>query len=121
MADHDTSFYAGWGAAIRRISDDWHAHIPPKDRERFSIYLSRLWWAPADPECAVCKGKGRTVMAAREHTCVPVGIIEPCRQCEARFQGKQPHDKHLNPRSCDNCGATERPDRCSGGSRCMFP
>lgn len=23
--------------------------------------------------------------------------------------------------ACENCGATEQPDRCSGGSRCLFP
>lgn len=25
------------------------------------------------------------------------------------------------PRECKNCGATERPDRCSGGPWCLFP
>lgn len=25
------------------------------------------------------------------------------------------------PAACKNCGATEKPDKCSGGARCLFP
>lgn len=27
----------------------------------------------------------------------------------------------IHAMECPNCGATEQPDRCSGGSRCAFP
>lgn len=48
----------------------------------------------------------------------PGGEIERCSNC-----GKPLVEwvHRCEPAACENCGATERPDRCSGGSRCMFP
>lgn len=95
MADHDTSFCAGWAAAIQRISDD--AAVIAKDPAHFSIYLARLWWAPADPACLRCRGSGVVPVPPPVRSCVPIWGSERCPECDTRFNEKMPPHPHLNP------------------------
>jgi hypothetical protein len=92
---HDTSFAAGWAAAINRISE--HATLLAKDPDHFSIYLARLWWCPSDPECSMCHGSGVIPVHPPARSCVPVWGEKQCPTCERRFFGMMPAHPHLNP------------------------
>lgn len=93
-SDTSTGFAQGWAAAIQRISDEW---IQVPDRSHFSIYLARLWWAAADPECPACQGKGVTRTPPPVRACVPVWGLTRCRHCKGRFNALMPYHEHLNP------------------------